>query len=101
MSITRGNAENYVTDEMTVSGRTISIKINEQGYYCIDVAGVGDKPELCNHIFTSLSEARKAVSAYVNDNHAAIEKKKMIIEVAQREYPSSKNKGKNAKTSTE
>jgi hypothetical protein len=101
MSITRGNAENYVTDEMTVSGRTISIKINEQGYYRIDVAGSGDKPELCNHIFTSLSEARKAVSAYVSDNRAAIEKKKMIMEIAQREYPMNKNKGKNAKTSTE
>lgn len=98
MSITRGNAENYVTDEITVSGRDISIRVNEMGYYKIDVAGAGDKPELCDHLFTSLSEARKAVSQYVHDNRAAIEKKKMIMEIAQREYP---RKGKNAKSISE
>jgi hypothetical protein len=98
MSITRGNADEYITDEMTVSGRDISIGISEMGYYKINVAGAGDKPDLCNHLFTSLSEARKAVSAYVNTNKAAIEKKKMIIDIAAREYP---RKGKSAKTDTE
>lgn len=97
MSITRGNADTYITDEMTVSGRTISIKITEQGYYRIDVAGSGDKPELCDHLFTSLSEARKAVTAYVHANKADIEKKKMIMDIAEREYP----KKNNAKSSTE
>ena len=98
MSITRGNADSYKTDEMTVSGRNICIKINEQGYYRIDIDGSGDKPALCDHIFTSLQEARRAVSAYVNENRAAIEKKKMIMEIAEREYP---RKGKSAKTDTE
>jgi hypothetical protein len=98
MSITRGNAEVYKTDEMTVSGRNICIKINEQGYYRIDIEGAGDKPALCDHIFTSLSEARKAVSAYVNDNRAAIEKKKMIIEIAKKEYP---RRGQGGKTNSE
>lgn len=97
MSITRGNADTYVTDEMTVSGRNISIKITETGYYRIDVAGQGDKPALCDEIFTSLLEARKAVSAYVQANRADIEKKKMIMEIAEREYP----RRKNAKSGTE
>lgn len=98
MSTIRGNADVYKTDEMTVSGRDICIKINEQGYYIIDISGSGDKLELCSHLFTSLSEARKAVAAYVHEHRADIEKKKMIMEVAQREYP---RKGKSAKTDTE
>lgn len=97
MSITRGNAETYKTDEMTVSGRELSIGINEQGYYIIKVDGQGDKPELCSHLFTSLSEARKAVNSYVHENRAAIDKKKMIMEIAEREYP----RKKSAKTDTE
>ena len=97
ISISRGSADTYVTDEMTVSGRTISIKITETGYYRIDVAGQGDKPFICDEIFTSLSEARKAVSAYVHTHRAEIEKKKMIMEIAERDYP----RRKNAKGSTE
>lgn len=97
MSIIPGNAESYITDEMTVSGRKISIKITETGYYRIDVEGSGDKPEICNELFTSLSEARKAVSAYVHNNIVAIDKKKMIMEIAEREYP----RRKNAKSITE
>lgn len=93
MSISRGNAETFKTDEMTVSGRTICIRITETGYYRIDVDGPGDKPALCDEIFTSLSEARKAVNAYVHANKADINKKKMIMEIA--------DKGKNAKSITE
>ena len=97
MSITRGNAETYVTDAITVSGREISIKITETGYYRIDIGGAGDKPALCSEIFTALSEARKAVSAYVSENKAELDKKAMLQEIAEREYP----RRKNAKSSTE
>jgi hypothetical protein len=90
-------SDKYVTDEITVSGRKMSIKINEQGYYRIDVEGSGDKPELCEHLFTSLSEARKAVNGYVNENAAAVNKKRMLMEIAEREYP----RKKSAKSSTE
>jgi hypothetical protein len=82
MSITRGNAENYVTDHQTVGGRNISIGVNDSGYYVIKVDGVGEKPKLCEQIFTSLSEARKAVQAYVIDHAVEINKRKFIEEMA-------------------
>jgi hypothetical protein len=98
MSITLGNADKYKTDEMTVSGRDICIRITETGFYYIDVSGPGDKPALCDHRFTNLSEARKAIQGYVEENRAEINKKKMIIENAAKEYP---RRGQGAKTNTE
>lgn len=97
MSITHGNADTYETDAMTVSGRKISIKINEAGYYRIDVDGPGEKPDLCNQLFTGLKFARQAVAAYVQDNKADIEKRQMIMDIASRPDKPRKN----AKTNTE
>lgn len=94
MSIIHGNAENYETDAMTVSGRDISIRVTETGYYYIDVKGAGDKPRICQHIFTSLNEARKAVKAYVADNAADIAKRQMIIDIAARPDKPRKNDAK-------
>jgi hypothetical protein len=82
MSITRGNAENYETDATTVSGRPLSIGITEQGYYIVKVGGVGEMPKICEQLFTSLSEARKAVGAYVIEHQADINKRKFIEEMA-------------------
>jgi hypothetical protein len=84
MSITRGNADNYETDAMTVGGNQLKIKITEAGYYYIDIDGPGGRPKISEQIFTSLSEARKARDAYINDNKAMIEKKKFIEEMASR-----------------
>jgi hypothetical protein len=73
-------------------------ELTEGGYYYIDVKGAGDKPKLCEQMFTSLSQARRAVSAYSADNAAEIAKRKMIIEIAARPDKPRKN---DAKTSTE
>jgi hypothetical protein len=85
MSITRGNAENYETDAITVSGRKLCIKVTETGYYRIDVEGPGDKLALCDELFTTLSAARKAIAAYVADHQAAINKRKFVIEIAEKQ----------------
>jgi hypothetical protein len=95
MSITRGNADNYETDAITVGGNQLKIKITEQGYYYIGVDGPGGRPTLSEQRFTSLSEARKALRAYVNDNQGMIEKQKFIEEMASR--PSLKEQRKAAK----
>ena len=82
MSITRGNAEAYETDAMTVGGQSLKIKITDTGYYYVDVDGPGGRPKISEQIFTGLSEARKALRAYVQDNLVMHNKQKFIEEMA-------------------
>lgn len=82
MSIILGNDEGYETDAITVSGRKMCIKVTDTGYYRIDVEGVGDKPQLCEHLFTNLSEARKAIRRYVAENVNQINKQAFLEEMA-------------------
>jgi hypothetical protein len=98
MSITRANAESYETDAQTVSGRTIKIRINDAGYYRIDVEGVGDKPQICEHIFTSLNEARKAVSYYIHENAAAFAKEAFKAEMVSKPTIKEQRKAERAAT---
>lgn len=82
MSIIHANGEDYQTDAMTVGGQTLVIKLKENGFYYLDVEGVGGRPKISEQVFTSLSEVRKARDAYVQDNIKMIEKQKFIEEMA-------------------
>jgi hypothetical protein len=77
-------ASKFETDAVTVGDRRVSIKTTPTGYYRIDVEGSGSRPKMCDEIFTNLRAARIAISKYLTDNAATLNKKKMIKEVAER-----------------
>lgn len=99
MSITRVNADSYETDVTSVGGRKLSIKMYEDGLFYINIEGPGGRPAITEEKFTSLGEARKALSAYYFENRGQIEKMKMIEEIAgPRPHQKKKNIGRSSDT---
>lgn len=82
MSIIPENGKRYETDAETVSGNKIVIVTTPTGYYKIDVEGVGQKPAVCNELFTNLRDARIAKDRYVMDHAAELNKQRLIERVA-------------------
>lgn len=72
------------TNEVTVGDREIVIKQMPNGYYYIDVVGKGDKPQVCEQMFTSLHFAKQGLNLWLAQNAAAYNKKKLIEDVVAR-----------------
>lgn len=82
MSITQENAREYETDARTVGGYRISIRTTPTGYYRVSVDGPGQRPSLCDEIFTNLRSARIAINDYLLKNEATFRKQAVIEKVA-------------------
>lgn len=81
MLITPGD-DKYETDVKSVGGYRFSIKTTTTGYYKIDAEGPGQKPAICDELFTNLRSVRIALDKYIMDNQATLNKQAVIERVA-------------------
>jgi hypothetical protein len=72
------------TGIQTLGDREFIIKSNPQGYYYIDTTGKGQRPGICDELFTNTRSAKIAIQQYQMDNAATFNKKKVMDEAVRK-----------------